>query len=259
MIEALPDPHGTRTVESPAGAADDQIEGHVEALDWVADTIAAAPGEMVLDVAVGGRDAAASARAVVALDLTPASRRPAREGDLDAPMSDATGVCHVILGENEASHLPYRDASFDLVSARFAVHHFKDPARPVAEMARICRPRGRVAIVDVTADREPSTATDQNRIERLRDASHAAQLSLDAMADLLEGAGLRVVLRESRYVPRPVGEWLEVAGTPGPSSHQIRGELRDDLNGGPVTGLRPFIRGNELWVLHLWTVVVGVR
>ncbi len=51
--------------------------------------------------------------------------------------------------EGDATALPFVDASFDLVFCRTAVHHFPDPAVVVAEMARVCRPGGRVAIADL--------------------------------------------------------------------------------------------------------------
>ena len=42
--------------------------------------------------------------------------------------------------------LPYDDGSFDVVTAYNAIQYAVDPAHAVAELARVCRPGGRVAI-----------------------------------------------------------------------------------------------------------------
>lgn len=46
-----------------------------------------------------------------------------------------------------AEHLPFTDASFDLVSMRFVVEHLPEPERVFAEAARVLTPGGRIAIL----------------------------------------------------------------------------------------------------------------
>lgn len=48
------------------------------------------------------------------------------------------------VGEIEA--LPFAPESFDVVTAFNAIQYAVNPARAVAELARVCRPRGRVAV-----------------------------------------------------------------------------------------------------------------
>lgn len=43
----------------------------------------------------------------------------------------------------DAGALPFRDESFDLVTANMVVEHLKDPSRQFAEIARVLRPGGR--------------------------------------------------------------------------------------------------------------------
>jgi SAM-dependent methyltransferase len=100
-------------------------------------------GQEVLDVGVGdGNTAIEAARrgaVVTGLDISPqqlelARRRIAAEG------------LSVELREGNAEALPFDDASFDLVVSVLGVIFAPDHARAVAEMARVCRPGGVVAV-----------------------------------------------------------------------------------------------------------------
>src|SRR5439155_16462349 len=127
----------------------------------------------VLDVAGGtghlARAYAAAARCAIVLDLTEEMLR------IGIRQARAEGLDNVLFERGDASAMAYLDGSFDLVISRFAVHHFRQPGRPLSEMARVCRPGGRVAIIDLVAS-DPLLADDLNARERLRDPSHATAL-----------------------------------------------------------------------------------
>ena len=50
--------------------------------------------------------------------------------------------------EADAMGLPFPDASFDLVTVAFGLRNIADTARGLAEMARVCRPGGTLAILE---------------------------------------------------------------------------------------------------------------
>ena len=54
---------------------------------------------------------------------------------------------YVDLREGHAEELPFDDDTFDVALAQLSVHFMADPARGVAEMARVVRPGGLVAAV----------------------------------------------------------------------------------------------------------------
>ena len=58
---------------------------------------------------------------------------------------------NIIFCLGDAANIPYPADTFDVVVSRLAIHHFSDPDPIVREMARVCRPAGRVALVDITA------------------------------------------------------------------------------------------------------------
>ncbi|KAF1695157.1 class I SAM-dependent methyltransferase [Pseudoxanthomonas daejeonensis] len=105
--------------------------------------------ERVLDVAAGNGNAtlAAARRGgrVVSTDYVPSllelGRARAQAEQLD-----------VVIQEADAEALPFADASFDVVLSTFGVMFTPDHARAADELARVCRPGGRIAMANWTPD-----------------------------------------------------------------------------------------------------------
>ncbi len=55
--------------------------------------------------------------------------------------------------EADAQALPFPDATFDLVTVAFGLRNIADTARGLAEMARVCRPGGTLAILEFSLPR----------------------------------------------------------------------------------------------------------
>lgn len=123
---------------------------YAEVLRRALDAAAVAPGDRVLDVGTGtGALALAvasstSAGRIVAIDPTRAMLEQARRNAVRADLTECIVFC---CGSAEA--FPFRDRSFDVVLTSMAMHH-TDVRRTLAEMARVLRPGGRLAIADVS-------------------------------------------------------------------------------------------------------------
>ena len=115
----------------------------------LAETIALRPGEAVLDVAAGnGNFSLAAARRfadVTATDLVPELVEKARIRSLSEGL-DLT--CQV---EN-AEALTFADDSFDVVASVFGVMFVQDHAVAAQELARVCKPRGRIGLAVWSAE-----------------------------------------------------------------------------------------------------------
>jgi SAM-dependent methyltransferase len=102
-----------------------------------------AAGEAVLDVGTGtGVVAITAARAgarASGVDLTPALLETAREN------ARIAGLPEVRFVEDDAEHLPFPDASFDVVLSQFGHMFAPRPELAVSEMRRVLKPAGRVA------------------------------------------------------------------------------------------------------------------
>jgi len=106
-------------------------------------------GARVLDVAGGSGNAAiAAARAgcdVLCTDYVPSLLERARE-------RAAAEHLDIELQEADAEALPFDDASFDGVTSVVGVMFAPDQERAAAEMLRVCRPGGTIALASWTPD-----------------------------------------------------------------------------------------------------------
>jgi len=59
----------------------------------------------------------------------------------------------VTLVEADAQNLPFPDDAFEVVSIAFGLRNLQDPDRGLCEMARVCRPGGRVAVLEFSLPR----------------------------------------------------------------------------------------------------------
>ena len=101
------------------------------------------PGMDLLDVACGTGNAtipaAREGARVTGLDFSPELLEIARERASDA-------MVEVEWIEGDAQELPFDDASFDRVISTFGHMFAPDHARAAAEMLRVCRPGGTIAV-----------------------------------------------------------------------------------------------------------------
>jgi SAM-dependent methyltransferase len=168
-------------------------------------------------------------RQVVGLDLTPDLLR------LGAARLGEAGVSNVLLQEGNAAELPFLDRSFDLVLCRSALHHFRHPPDMVREMARVCRPGGRVVVSDMVA---PSAAVKEpfDDLHRHLDPSHMGVLLGDEMAELLEDEVGPVSFAElSGPFALPLDSiFSDVSDRP-----WVTAALRAEVDGGPASGFLP--------------------
>jgi ubiquinone/menaquinone biosynthesis C-methylase UbiE len=70
------------------------------------------------------------------------------------------------------------------------MHHFLHPQAVFREMVRVCAPGGRIVVIDSYVSTDPAKAAEFNRLEKLRDPSHARCLALAELQELFREAGL---------------------------------------------------------------------
>ncbi|GIU93744.1 MAG: demethylmenaquinone methyltransferase [Gaiellaceae bacterium] len=106
------------------------------------------PGDRVLDVCCGTGDFAVEAERrggrVVGLDFSERMLERARR---------KSGTIEWVRGD--ALDLPFADGSFDVATVGFGVRNLASLERGLAELARVLRPGGRVAVLEITRPSGP--------------------------------------------------------------------------------------------------------
>ncbi len=172
-------------------------------------------GERVLDVATGhGNAALAAARRyglTTGVDYVPALLERARE-------RAAAERLPVEWLPGDAEELPFPDASFDVVLSTFGAMFAPDQQRTARELARVCKPGGRIGMANWTPD---SFVADMFRTTSLfvpppagltppaawGDEAHVARL-FGASAEQIRSTRREVVFRFRSFV-----HWLDVMRT----------------------------------------------
>jgi SAM-dependent methyltransferase len=127
-----------------------EVAKHIEtgAEEFIA-RLALKPGASVLDVACGSGNLAIPAARLgaivtgvdIATNLLEQARARAESENLT-----------IQFDEGDAENLPYADAAFDVVVSMFGAMFAPRPGLVAAELVRVCRPGGRIAMANWTPD-----------------------------------------------------------------------------------------------------------
>jgi demethylmenaquinone methyltransferase/2-methoxy-6-polyprenyl-1,4-benzoquinol methylase len=122
---------------------------------WTVKKLRPAPGEPILDVCAGTGDLAfAFQRAtggkspIVAADFCREMLEIGRQKQQRYGIGDELSFV-----EADAQHLPFEDNRFAIVSVAFGLRNVADTNCGLAEMTRVCRPGGQVAVLEFSSPR----------------------------------------------------------------------------------------------------------
>lgn len=186
----------------------------------------------VLDIATGAGflalEFAKNVDIVMGCDLTRNMLLKAREKEKTSGLTN-TGF---LLSDVES--LPFPDKSFDIVSCRFAFHHFPNPEKALLEMKRVSRKR--IVIVDGVSSEDRNKSLLHNNIEKMRDPSHVKIYALSEIMAMMENIGANVADLTHWNIPQDFEEWMERAGVEKKKKDEIEGVMMGSING-DTTGL----------------------
>jgi demethylmenaquinone methyltransferase/2-methoxy-6-polyprenyl-1,4-benzoquinol methylase len=171
--------------------------------------LALPPGSLVVDLASGTGD--------LCLDLATAGMTPISidlsHGMLRADRSGAPRVQADIL------RLPLPDAAVDGVTCGFALRNLTDLSTFFAELARVVRPAGRIALLDVGVPTNP--------VIRWGNGIYFGRIVPRIGALLSDGAAYRYLPKSVAYLPPPAEmlDTLRTAGFADAAHRQLTGGL----------------------------------
>ena len=183
------------TGQSQGFSQDGETYADAEGLAWMLKDLPVSPNASALDIATGtgefARALAPHVAQVIGLDATDAMMERGRK------FIEEAGIENLIFQKGIVQELPFEDETFDIVSSRYAFHHFADPKPVISEMVRVCKTGGHVIIVDIVVP-DASTAAEYQYYEWLCDPSHTRCLESEEFQTTLRLFGLETCPDPSR-------------------------------------------------------------
>ena len=231
-----------------------ELPGHSQSMQILIELSEVSASDDVLDIACGpglvACEFATHARHVTGIDITPQMIEQAKERQKEKQLSNLSWQV------GDALPLPFPDAHFSVVLTRYSFHHFLNPVAVLTEMLRVCKPGGKVMVVDVVQPPEKAKAYDQ--LEKLRDPSHVHALTFPEMAAIVGSLGLSNVKTAQYKVEGELEKQMD-ASFPNPGdADKIREMFIGDLELDRM-GIDVYQHGNEIHFAVPILVTVGVK
>lgn len=209
--------------------------GELKFIAFLVSTAGAGRDDRVLDTACGTgaltRAFAERCGSAVGIDImAPALARARAE-------AHRRGLDNAGFTLGELERMPFGDGHFTGAACRFSFHHFVNPERVFAEMARVTARSGWMVIADMTSSEDPDKAALHNELERLADPTHARTLAASEFERMFAAQGFRVVMKIARDARTTLDEWIGFNQTPPAAAARIR-ELMEASVEGDRAGLR---------------------
>ena len=183
-------------------------------------------------------------RRLIAVDVTPGMLLRARGAFPDMELIVADGAA-----------LPLPTRSIDLVASAQALHHIREPLPVVKEMRRIVTAEGAVLIVDQVATERMEEAVMMNRLDHLRDPSHAGCRPPSALRIMVRAAGLEIEAEEIHGSVERFSTWMSPVEFP---EERIAEVERFVAEHGAETGMQ-FEKDSDDWVYTRQRMMILAR
>ena len=221
------------------------------------------PGMNVLDLASGTGEPAitlasrvAPTGQVTALDLSPELLEIAAERARQRDLTNFTTQ------QADAHHLPFADATFDLVTSRFGVMFFQDCLQALRETRRVLKPAARACFLAWGTFQQPYWSTMMGVVHERISGPLLAPGGPDpfrfaepcSLSRTLRQAGFDKVEEETRTLPwtwpgtpQEVWELVQAISAPFlPMLQRVPAEKWDEINRAVYAAIEKYVVGNKI-------------
>ncbi len=231
-----------------------KLPGHHDSIEMLIEMSNIDNNSLVLDVACGpglvACEFAKIASHVTGIDITEKMIAQAKDYQQEKGLFNLSWDVGTVLP------LPYEPESFSVVITRYSFHHFLDPQAVLNEMVRVCKPGGKIMVIDVVQTPEKAAAYDH--LEKLRDPSHVHALTFPEMASFIDESGISNV-RTAQYKVEGELEQQLRASFPNPDDEEkIREIFKSDLEFDKI-GINIHQHENKIHFAIPITVIVGEK
>ena len=196
-------------------------------LNLIVDLVAPKRSDKVLDIATGNGflafELADRVSEVIGCDIT-------RDMiDTAEVIRDERKLNNVTFKMMDAESLGFDDGFFDIVSCRFAFHHFTNPGKVMSEMVRVCKNGGTIVLVDGLSSEDAVKSKYHNEIEQIRDPSHVRRYPQSELEGMFRDAGLKIIHARNWDAGFYFDEWISIADPGDEIVEQLRRTMIDSI------------------------------
>jgi ubiquinone/menaquinone biosynthesis C-methylase UbiE len=206
------------------------------------------PGATVVEVGAGTGNFLSlfddGTRRLIAVDVTPAMLHEARSLFPSMELVIADGAA-----------LPFPARSIDLVASAQTLHHIREPVPVLMQMRRVVTDEGRVLIVDQVATEKVEEMMMMNKLDSLRDPSHAGCRPPSALRIMVQAAGLEIDAEEIHESVERFSTWMSHHEFPEERIAEVERFLAEH---GHATGMR-FEKDSDDWIYTRQRMMILAR
>ena len=184
--------------------------------------------DRLLDVATGtgflAFEFADHVSEVIGIDFTEEMLAIAKEHKTD------TNIKNISFESADVESLPFDDNCFDLVSCRFALHHFLHPEKAISEMTRVLKHGGKLVLSDITSSEDITKSEYQNEMETIRDPSHVKHYRPSEITQMLNDRGFDILHFEDWPADFAFDEWVAMSDPGVESAKRVKEMMIDAMN-----------------------------
>ena len=175
----------------------------------------------VLDIATGAGHVAIKiaphVKQVIAIDITP---KMAQKTIQNAKSQNITNISAKTMN---AESIQFADKFFDIVTCRYAPHHFASIEKFLSEVSRVLKDNNGIFIlIDVIAPEDSRMDLFINNVNKIRDHTHVRSYTESQWKDSIKRAKLKITSKINFSNTYDIDDWLSRAKTSKEDSQSIQ-------------------------------------